>query len=231
MGDKDVGSMTLKEKNGLYLAYNTVLEMAEARNFDINKRLSREEFMDKVIDESTNMHMVNTYKSNDKTKNEKFMIVFIVKTKRTDSRKSKLTSIIPDGEKYNGQIVFILKDKPQKTGTLKTTLKAEQEKYNTSGGNITRIDVFSYMSMLFNITKHILQPKFDMVTNEELSHIVESYTKKNDNSTIKEFKTRLPKLMVNDPIAEFYGMNIGDVVKVTRYDPQYNIAVTYRVVV
>ena len=115
-------------------------------------------------------------------------------------------------------------------------------KYNISKSaneKISRIDVFSYMSLLFNITKHVLQPKFSMVEQLELEQIVEDYTRTRDRvedytkiqGVVKEFKTRLHKMLYTDPIAEFYGMNMGDVVKVTRYDPQYNIAVTYRVII
>jgi len=221
----------MKEKNGLYLAYKTVLEMADARNFRVNNELTREQFIVKISsesDKSSSMFKIDTFNSNDSSKNEQICIVFIIKSKRSEKR-TKISTLLP--EKFNGQLIVVLKDKPQKTGTLKTSLKGEQEKYNTPSSKITRVDVFSYMSLLFNITKHVLQPQFDMVNDHDLKELVKSYTTKDDSNVIKEFKTRLPKLMYTDPIAEFYGMNIGDVIKVTRYDPQYNSAVTYRVVI
>jgi len=229
MAEKDKRSLSKKEDNGLYLAYQTALEMADARNFVIGPKLSSEEFLQRINETPTKPCNIVEYSSKNKDVSEKIAIVFIMETKR-GKKFSSLNDILSN--KYGGQVVFILKDKPQKTGTLKTFLKGEQAKYNISKSEnekIARIDVFSYMSLLFNITKHVLQPKFSMVEQLELEQIVEDYTR--TRGVVKEFKTRLPKMLYTDPIAEFYGMNIGDVVKVTRYDPQYNIAVTYRVII
>ena len=48
MADQDSGNISMKEKNGLYLAYKTVLEMADARNFRVNNELTRDKFIEIV---------------------------------------------------------------------------------------------------------------------------------------------------------------------------------------
>uniref|UniRef100_A0A6C0EJG5 RNA polymerase subunit H/Rpb5 C-terminal domain-containing protein n=1 Tax=viral metagenome TaxID=1070528 RepID=A0A6C0EJG5_9ZZZZ len=70
------------------------------------------------------------------------------------------------------------------------------------------IELFHADDLQFNITKHYLQPKFELVKGE-----------------FKE-KNKLPSMLRSDPIARFYNYQRGSVVKVTRR----NSTVSFRVV-
>ena len=75
-------------------------------------------------------------------------------------------------------------------------------------------ELFSVEDLQYNITKHILQPKFECLP------IVEAIQFK------KKFGIRFPILRKDDPVSRFYAYNKGDVIKITRP----NNYISYRIV-
>ena len=73
----------------------------------------------------------------------------------------------------------------------------------------------------FNIQKHMLVPKHEIMTEDEiLTEFVDvDYNFKN-----------LPKIKVNDPVAESIGAKPGDVLRITRESETAGFFVTYRIV-
>ena len=65
-------------------------------------------------------------------------------------------------------------------------------------------ELFAVEDLQYNITKHVLQPKFECLTTEESSKFK------------KQYGNRFPTLRRDDPISKFYGYNKGDVIKITR---------------
>ncbi|KAM0948790.1 putative DNA-directed RNA polymerase [Dioscorea sansibarensis] len=61
--------------------------------------------------------------------------------------------------------------------------------------------------LLVNITKHVLKPKHDILTEEEEK---QALSKKYD---VEE--SQLPRMLLTDAIASYYGLEKGQVVKVT----------------
>ena len=77
------------------------------------------------------------------------------------------------------------------------------------------IECFLYDELQFNITKHYLQPKFELVSNEEESRDLKT-----------KFGNKLPILLHTDPISRFYNYAKGDIIQITRS----NDYITYRIV-
>ena len=73
----------------------------------------------------------------------------------------------------------------------------------------------------FDIQKHKLVPKHEIMTEEEIS--------KEFSDVDYKFKD-LPKIKVNDPVAVSIGAKPGDILRITRESQTAGEFVTYRIV-
>lgn len=77
------------------------------------------------------------------------------------------------------------------------------------------------MKSEFDIQKHMLVPKHEIMTDEEIS---------NEFSNLDYSFKNLPKIKVDDPVAESIGAKPGDVLRITRESQTAGVFVTYRIV-
>lgn len=83
------------------------------------------------------------------------------------------------------------------------------------------VEVHNINRLQFNITKHVLVPKHEVIKDKKVvDDLIEAYKLKN--------KYQLPIILKTDPIAKYYGMKSGDVVKITRDSPTAGEYVLYR---
>lgn len=76
--------------------------------------------------------------------------------------------------------------------------------------------------MEFDVTKHELVPKHEILSEEEKAKLLKKY-----GITIKE----LPRILASDPAIKSLNPKVGDVVKITRKSKTAGESVYYRVVV
>lgn len=84
------------------------------------------------------------------------------------------------------------------------------------------VQAFSEKELMFNVTKHELVPKFEILTTEEKKQVIQKY-----RTSAKHF----PRMTTSDPISRYYGILPGTMVKITRKSPTAFEYESYRIVV
>lgn len=85
-----------------------------------------------------------------------------------------------------------------------------------------KVEIFLITDLLVNITKHFLEPNYEVLSAEEKEKLLK-------NHDIED--KQLPRMHESDAIARYYGFEKGQVVKVTYVDGIPHSMVTYRCVV
>ncbi|KZV38328.1 DNA-directed RNA polymerase V subunit 5A-like [Dorcoceras hygrometricum] len=84
-----------------------------------------------------------------------------------------------------------------------------------------KVEIFQILDLLVNITKHELKPKHQVLTDGEKESLLKKYS-------VKE--KQLPRMSQNDAIARYYGLEKGQVVRVSYTGELTQLHVTYRCV-
>ncbi|RDX85010.1 DNA-directed RNA polymerase V subunit 5A, partial [Mucuna pruriens] len=84
------------------------------------------------------------------------------------------------------------------------------------------VEIIRIDDMLVNISKHVLQPKYEVLTDDEKKALLMKYN-------IEE--KQLPLMLKSDPIARYYKLEKGQVIKITHSGGVVDSHVSYRCVV
>ncbi|KIM39998.1 hypothetical protein M413DRAFT_189771 [Hebeloma cylindrosporum] len=120
----------------------------------------------------------------------------------------KFLGILEDGKIQRGIIVF----PGNMTPSARKVIIAMASEY--------RLEEFSEADLLVNIVHHTLVPRHEVLTPEEKKVLLEKYRLK---------ETQLPRIQVADPVARYYGLRRGQVVKITRPSETSGRYASYRI--
>ncbi|EPS63634.1 hypothetical protein M569_11151 [Genlisea aurea] len=122
-------------------------------------------------------------------------------------------------------------------GTISSLILVAQSKITSQAlkaVNILKfkVEIFQITDLLVNITKHDLKPKHQILSAEEKADLLSKYSieEKQASKSKKASEAFLPRMLQKDAIARYYGLEKGQVVKVTYGGELTQLHVTYRCV-
>ncbi|GAA6031611.1 hypothetical protein JCM8097_006548 [Rhodosporidiobolus ruineniae] len=125
------------------------------------------------------------------------------------------------GIKTMRKFIDILESQKIQRGILiyKTSMTPSANKVITAMAQQFQIEAFQESELLVNITHHVLVPKHEVLEPNDKRELLERYRLKD---------TQLPRIQMHDPVARYYGLKRGQVVKITRPSETAGRYVSYR---
>ncbi|QHO04746.1 hypothetical protein S245_072121 [Arachis hypogaea] len=201
------------ESSRYFHARRTVLEMLRDRGYDVpDSELTRSlaEFRSLYgqIPDAETLRISVSLRS-DPSK----MVLVVFMGPVDIIKKQTLKSIhdqIPDKGKLNGLLVIV---------QSKMTSYAKKELMESYP---SKVEIFEITDLLVNMAKHLLQPKYEVLTADEKQALLMKHNLE---------EKQLPLMLKTEAIARYYGWEKGQVVKITHTGGLIHSLVTYRCVV
>ncbi|KAI0316727.1 DNA-directed RNA polymerase RPB5 subunit [Amylostereum chailletii] len=126
------------------------------------------------------------------------------------------------GVKTMRKLLNILEEKKIDRGViiLPGSMTSSARKVISAMQSRFRLEEFAEADLLVNITHHKLVPRHEVLTQDEKTLLLERYRLK---------ETQLPRIQIADPIARYYGLRRGQVVKITRPSETSGRYASYRI--
>ncbi|BGP18493.1 hypothetical protein JCM10213_001191 [Rhodosporidiobolus nylandii] len=203
-----------RETARLFRVSRTVHELVQDRGFAIAEDeigMSLDEFKGLYAAGGTAIDKAKINFSASKTEGEESIFVFYAEEASV-------------GIKTMRKFIDILESQKIQRGILiyKTSMTPSANKVITAMSQQFTIEAFQESELLVNITHHTLVPRHEVLTAEEKKQLLQRYRLKD---------TQLPRIQLHDPVARYYGLKRGQVVKITRASETAGRYVSYRLAI
>lgn len=84
------------------------------------------------------------------------------------------------------------------------------------------VQIYGIKNFMFNISKHVLQPKHTLLNNQQVKEVLELYNLKLQN---------MPRVGRENPMAKYIGARPNQVIKIDSYNQTTGLGLYYRLVV
>lgn len=219
------GSLNVFTNNAnLFRAYKTILEMLLDRGYDVFHELTKD-----LKDSGKTFRKASDWMTNEntfKTKANDLVAISLLKEKSTNGEKIYVlffdekigitkvkTNIIEPMETNNIPRCIAIS-----TNSNKITGIAEKEIQKLKPKLI--IEHFYAVQLMENKSKHCLQPKFEIVSEEDKCNILSRYNIKAENC---------PRIATDDAMAKYFGLQPGQMLKITNFSQSAGVYVKYRI--
>ena len=209
----------------VFSARTTLIEMLEQRGYSIPygiKHISKDRLsimVDLYIKDKLEILDIYILNKDDNNNTIRSYVAFI----KDDKDKTLVQTIKKFNDIYSptqyDSLIIVLMD-PENIPSEKLYLKYENN----------NISIFSLKTLQINITKHIIVPKFTVLTETEKEDVLKSLRINCDQLPIMNrfHENDGTNIIIGDPIARFYGMKGGDIVKVQRNSVTSGLHYAYR---
>jgi len=207
-----------EEAAKLFRIRKTLAEMLNDRGYNVTKEeleMTIDQFKETYGDTSReNLTMLAAKK--DEKESDSQIFVFFAEEARLGVKTIKQYIDRMEKDKIK-KAILVVQDKitPYAQQVLRTMASQKDE-------NKLVLEEWKEAELMVNITRHVLVPKHVLLTKEDQHDLLKRYKLK---------QTQLPRIQVNDPVARYYGLVKGQVVKITRPSETAGRYVTYRLVV
>lgn len=194
----------------LFRVYRTIANMLDKRGYMIPKNLrgiTPAEFRNRFGDNPSRDSLTILVEKADDETNQLF--VFFPEDEKVGVKPIKVYTDRMQAEGVSNAIIILRVDI---TPFAKQAVQEMSESF--------RIEHFKETELLVDITKHQLVPTHQVLTASEKSELLKRYRLR---------ETQLPRIQPNDPVARYYGMKRGNVVKIIRPSETAGRYVTYRI--
>jgi len=198
------------EASRLFRVYKTMSSMLVRRGYMVPKdmrELTPKSFVDKFGE----------------TPSREAMTILVEKA---DDETNQLFCFFPEDEKVGVKPIKVYTDRmrAENVGNAIMVLRVDITPFAKQAvqemSDSFRIEHFKEAELLVDITQHQLVPEHQVLTPNEKSELLKRYRLK---------ETQLPRIQPNDPVARYFGMKRGMVVKIIRPSETAGRYVTYRV--
>ncbi|CAM8925866.1 hypothetical protein QQ045_023914 [Rhodiola kirilowii] len=196
------------EVHRLYRIRRTLMQMLKDRGYfvtDDEIEMSKQQFINKFGENLKRDDLVMT--KSKLTTSEQIFVFF------PDEAKVGVKTIKTYTNRMKSENVFraILVVQQNLTPFAKTCVSEIASKFH--------LEVFQEAELLINIKEHVLVPEHQVLSDADKKNLLVRYT-------VKE--TQLPRIQVTDPVARYYGLKRGQVVRIIRSSETAGRYITYR---
>ncbi|KAI8919193.1 RNA polymerase [Powellomyces hirtus] len=188
-----------REAARLWRVYKTMRELIRDRGFAVTQReidMSLEEFKATFVQGGVVNRANMTYMTTLEDKPTEQILVFFTEEESVGIKPiKKIAERMVTNNIFKAIVVY------------SKTMTPSAKKVVTEMAPKYILELFTEAELLVNITKHILVPKHEVLTDVEKKTLLERYRLR---------ESQLPRIHHSDPIAKYYGMKRGQVVKIIR---------------
>mmetsp|Transcript_27458 Transcript_27458/g.42217 ORF Transcript_27458/g.42217 Transcript_27458/m.42217 type:complete len:229 (-) Transcript_27458:907-1593(-) len=145
---------------------------------------------------------------------------------KSDDDTNQLFVFFPEDEKVGVKPIKVYTDRMREESVsnavlvLRVDITAFAKQAVQEMSDSFRIEHFKEAELLVDITDHALVPEHQVLTPSEKQELLKRYKLKD---------SQLPRIQLNDPVARYFGMKRGTVVKIIRPSETAGRYVTYRI--
>jgi len=145
---------------------------------------------------------------------------------KADDASNQLFVFFPEDDKVGVKPIKVYTDRMRAEGVfnaimvLKVDITPFAKQAVQEMSDSFRMEHFKESELLVDITLHQLVPEHQVLNSNEKTELLQRYRLRD---------TQLPRIQANDPVARYYGMRRGQVVKIIRPSETAGRYVTYRI--
>eukprot|EP01095_Lingulamoeba_sp_RSL-Kostka_P013565 TRINITY_DN5653_c0_g1_i1.p1 TRINITY_DN5653_c0_g1~~TRINITY_DN5653_c0_g1_i1.p1 ORF type:complete len:205 (-),score=44.80 TRINITY_DN5653_c0_g1_i1:179-793(-) len=194
----------------IYNVHKTVLEMLRDRNYSIEQS-ELERNIDDFYDNVTSRSQLN-FTTKKKNSTIQVYVGFVAALIKSSIGVDVIREAYHKLEDEQIEYGIIVGKEPLSPGAKKMVLDTLQSDH--------KIEFFQEEELILNITKHCLVPEHKVLSKKQKRQLLSKY---------KLTADKLPKVKITDPVARYYGLSVGQVVKIRRESEKTGTYYTYRV--